>query len=407
MTPVEPGIVDFGELEATLEQLGWDDLMSGRETALLEKSLTQVAGAPVAIITVAGELPAAPIRHQLQTVAWVTGDLDTSLLQGLARTAERVLYQASRYYLAANLHLDVVQRNYGELQQQHARLQESEARYRELSEQLEERVQAQVAQIEDRQRRLYASEKLNAVGRLGAGVAHEINNPIGFMRSNLSSARDYMETFAELSKRLRTLPGGEALARELDLDFMIPDFQDLIDETIEGAGRVASIVSALRRFAGTDESGASSACINEVLQGVWAVAEGSLGDMTVDWALDESVPPVTVDRAGISQAFYNLMENASLSAERPVGLVVETEGYGQGVRVRIRDDGDGMEPEVLARAFDPFYTTRSVGAGTGLGLSVCRDTIRAHGGGIDISSEPGSGTVVSVWLPGKPPAGDS
>ncbi|PAU81771.1 ATP-binding protein [Halovibrio salipaludis] len=407
MPSVEPGIGDFGELEARLEQLGWDDLMSGRETALLEKSLTQVAGVPVAIVMAAGEQPVAPIRHQLQTVAWVSADLDTGLLQGLARTAERVLYQASRYYLAANLHLDVVQRNYQELQQQHARLQASEARYRELSEQLEERVQAQVAQIEDRQRRLYASEKLNAVGRLGAGVAHEINNPIGFIRSNLNSARDYLGTFAELSKRLRTLPGGEELARELDLDFVVPDFQDLIDESIDGSARVAAIVSALRRFAGTDESGVCATCINELLQGVWAVAEGSLGEMRVDWALDESVPPVELDRAGISQAFYNLMENASLAAERPVGLVVETEGHEQGVRVRIRDDGDGMAPEVLARAFDPFYTTRSVGAGTGLGLSVCRDTIRAHGGGIDISSEPGSGTVVSVWLPGNPPAGES
>lgn len=403
MAPVDSETGDLGQLETLLDQLGWCDLMTERETALLEKALSQVSGRAVSIVVATCEPSAVPIRHQLHTVAWVTADLEASVLQGLARTAERVLYQASRYYLAANLHLDVVQRNYEELQQQHAQLQASEARYRELSEQLEQRVQEQVAQIEDRQRRLYASEKLNAVGRLGAGVAHEINNPIGFIRSNLSSARDYLGTLAELSERLRTLPGGEALARELDLDFVIPDFQDLVGESIDGANRVADIVGALRRFAGTDESGTATAGINELLQEVWTVAEGSLESVLVSWNLDESIPPIRMDRASLGQAFYNLLENASQAGNGAVAVAVETQGHEHGVYVRIRDDGEGMTPEALSRVFEPFYTTRSVGAGTGLGLSVCWDTVQSHGGDIELSSEPGHGTVVSVWLPTAPP----
>ncbi len=407
MSSGDSGAEGFQALEETLEDLGWHDLMSPRETELLERALERVVGVPVRILMQPDEQPVAAVRHQLVTVAWVGAAVGEATLAGLARTVERVLYQASRYYLAANLHLDVVQRNYQALQEEHARLQDSEARYRALSGELEERVRAQVTEIEDRQRQLYAAEKLNAVGRLGAGVAHEINNPIGFMRSNLSSARGYLDSLSALSRRLRELPGGEALAQEFDLDFVVPDFQELIDESLEGSARVADIVSALRRFAGTDDTGTASICINDLLQGVWAVAGGSLSGLRVHWNLDGALPPIRADRAGLSQAFYNLLENASLAADRPVGAVIETEGQTEGILVRIRDDGEGMAPEVLGRAFEPFYTTRAVGAGTGLGLSVCRDTIRAHGGDIEVDSEQGKGSVFLVWLPFTPAVASS
>ncbi|MDX1587638.1 MAG: ATP-binding protein [Oleiphilaceae bacterium] len=391
------------DLDEVLESLSWGDLVSTTETQRLQKQLSALAGGPVAIATQPpqeGDTGARPVTYQLETLAWVTGDLPESALDAAAGVLERVLYQAARYYLAANLHLEVVRRDYAALEEKHQALVASEARYRVLSGELEEQVRQQVRQIEDRQRRLYAAEKLNAVGRLGAGVAHEINNPIGFIRSNLNTSRDYVATFVRLIERLESLPGSGALMTDLDLEWVLSDFQQLTEESLDGARRIAEIVAHLRRFAGTDDQGPQWLSVTSLLEGVWAVASPRLGDkLAVDWQLDEDLPQLLLDRAAISQVFYNVLENSAQAAERPVHVTISGALEDQGVALVFSDDGDGMGPETLAHLFDPFFTTKPVGSGTGLGLTVCRDTLMGLGGDIQVSSTEGEGTRVRIWLP--------
>lgn len=397
------------DLDAALEALNWSQLVSGSETQRLQQQLSALAGGPVEIVTEAGQPTGRtghPVTYQLETLAWVCGDLPAERLAAAAGVLERVLYQAARYYLAANLHLEVVRRDYAALEEKHQALQASEARYRALSGELEEQVRAQVGQIEDRQRRLYAAEKLNAVGRLGAGVAHEINNPIGFIRSNLNTSQDYVATLLRLNERLQSLPGGEALIAELDLEWVLPDFQQLTTESLEGADRIASIVSDLRRFAGTDDQGPQWLSLNTLLEGVWAVASPRLGDqLEVHWQLAPDLPDLLLERAPLSQAFYNVLENSAQAGEGPVHVTITSACADQGVTVSFSDDGEGMSPETLEHLFDPFFTTKPVGSGTGLGMTVCRDTLVSHGGDIRVSSAPGEGTRVSIWLPlASPPS---
>lgn len=400
MKPDDAEVAHFHAIEDQLEKLRWQDLVSEAETRRLAAELSGLCGSAVAIPEHKPEGPSWPVRHQLETVAHVSADLPEERLRHLAAVVERVLYQASRYYLAANLHLDVVNKNYAELKEQHEALKASEARYRELSGQLEQRVQEQVARIEDRQRRLYASEKLNAVGRLGAGVAHEINNPIGFVQSNLNAAQAYINDLRQLRGKLEALPGGPELVRDEDLGFVLDDFEDLTRESLSGAGRIAAIVSALRRFAGTDDTGPQMLSLNELLSGVWDVASPHLqAEAEVEWHLDDSVSPLYLDRASLSQAFYNIVENCAQSASRKIGLSIRTEQAEDGVRATICDNGDGMGQDVLEHVFEPFFTTRPVGSGTGLGLTVCRDTVLAHGGTIDVTSEPGQGSCFHLWFP--------
>ncbi|TVP54613.1 MAG: hypothetical protein EA349_11150 [Halomonadaceae bacterium] len=424
------------DLDAHLEALNWNALVSDKETRRLEQQLTQFAGVALTIVTrepvPPATTPSYPVSYQLETLAWVVGPAPDPTLAAAAGLLERVLYQAARYYLAANLHLEVVHRDYAALLAKHQALQSSEARYRDLSAELAKQVEAQVQQIEDRQRRMYAAEKLNAVGRLGAGVAHEINNPIGFIRSNLNSSREYIETFQQLRQRLEGLPGGEALVKELDLDWLLGDFSQLTEESLEGAERIGAIVAALRRFAGTDDQGPQQLAINPLLEGVWAVAAPRLGaQLEVTWQLQDKLPPLTLERAAISQVFYNLLENAAQSAPRTVQVTISTalasrvaessseiagENAGEsraqgaekqepGLWVEIRDNGDGMTADTLTHLFDPFFTTKPVGSGTGLGLTVCRDTLLAMGGDIQASSAPGKGTRMRVWLPLPAPIG--
>ena len=390
----------FRTIEDQLEQLRWQDLVSEVETRRLTAELSGLCGCNVTLSEHKPEGDSWPVRHQLETVAYVSADVPEERLKHLAAVVERVLYQASRYYLAANLHLDVVNRNYAELKEKHEALKSSEVRYRELSEQLEERVREQVTRIEDRQRRLYASEKLNAVGRLGAGVAHEINNPIGFVQSNLNAAQSYIKDLRTLQEKLEALPGGAELARDQDLAFVLDDFEELSRESLEGAGRIAAIVSALRRFAGTDDTGAQTLSLNDLLAGVWDVAAPHLqAEAEVEWHLDDSVSPLYLDRASLSQAFYNIVENCAQSASRRVGISIRTEEAGNGVRATICDDGDGMTQDIVDHLFEPFFTTRPVGSGTGLGLTVCRDTVLAHRGTIEVTSEPGHGSCFHLWFP--------
>jgi signal transduction histidine kinase len=344
----------------------------------------------------------APLRLDFEVVGKlsVSGGSNDEV-QRLADWMELVLAGAYRYRMAADIHMEAVHADYEALQKKHADLQASEARYRELAFELERKVAEQVELIMQAQRQLYQTEKMASVGSLAAGMAHEINNPIGFIRSNAATSLDYVEKLATVLQAYRKGAHAQASAAwdEVDLDFIMEDFPTLIQESISGADRVARIIANLKRYASIDYALSAEVDLNEAVKIVAAIVADQLPE-NVRFETDlHPLPRLVCDQGRINQMLLSLVQNA-VQATSGKGVVRVTTGVESGeIRIAVTDDGVGIAPDILTRIFDPFFTTREVGQGTGLGLTVSRDIAVAHGGRIEVSSVQGSGSTFTLCLP--------
>ena len=226
-----------------------DDLLPRERQERLTQLLQALLGHPLAL-TEQATAGAEAVEFNLETLAWLSCPDAPALQEPAARLVEFVLFYVGKYRLAANLHHDTTEASFAELQRQHAELQESETRYRALSAQLQSRVNEQVKVIETTQQQLYESARLRAIGQLAAGVAHEINNPIGFIASNLRVAGDYLN---ELAEKLPTEPATTAL---------LEDFRALLKESGSGTQRIATIVADLKTFSNIDQNDFVSCDLN-------------------------------------------------------------------------------------------------------------------------------------------------
>jgi signal transduction histidine kinase len=323
-------------------------------------------------------------------------------LQAGAEMLELLLRSQQRYHMAARLHEEQVSHDYQRLQQEHAALLKSELKYRKLSEELEARVQQQVETLKAAERQLSQAEKLASVGQLAAGVAHEINNPIGFIRSNLSTAADYVRQMAKVGEAVRSGDAGKIAAtwKDADMDYVLEDFGALLQESISGADRVKRIIADLKEFSNVDRSAEDVIFLNESVRAVCNIAHTQLGgDIELILGLGE-LPPFQCQPGHMNQMLLNLLLNAIQAIGDDKGVIrIETTMAGPDIRIRVADTGCGIPPENLAKIFDPFFTTRDVGKGTGLGLTVCRDIVQAHGGRIEVESKLGEGSTFTIYLP--------
>lgn len=340
-----------------------------------------------------GKLPEGAAREplvvELEPVGYVAAAVPPIRLKAAASLIRQILSARSRYLLAASFHHEAVNADY-------EALRASELRYKALSEALEQRVKEQVGQLETQQRQLYVAEKFAAVGQLAAGVAHEINNPIGFIRSNLNTFASYLEEFAKLKADLAR--AGETWQR-LDLDFVLSDGRDLLKDCIAGADRISRIVRDLKGFSNVDGASEETIDINECVQRAVTLLTPRV-PAGVRLELDLSpLPPRRCQPWQLSEALLNILHNAVQAVGDSGEVRVASRSANGELVIEIADNGCGMAPETLAKIFDPFYTTREVGAGTGLGLTVARDIVQAHEGSIAVASEPGHGTTVTVKLP--------
>ncbi|MDD3354130.1 ATP-binding protein [Zoogloea sp.] len=320
-------------------------------------------------------------------------------LQAAARLFMGLLRAEARYRAASALHLEAVTQDFETLKLEHARLLASEARYRKLSEELEERVAVQVTTLKQRQEQLYQAEKLASVGQLAAGMAHEINNPLGFVRSNLGTLRLYLDKFAALRPQLAD---AQTAWQTLDLDYVLEDSPDLLRDCDGGLERIARIVADLKSFSHVDRPEKALADLNTCLKHAVSVIEASLPP-GVELITDLNPLPCQQCNPGhLNQVFYSLIRNgiqAIQDSGHPGKVTIRSCATPEDIRILLHDNGIGMTAEQLARAFEPFYTTRAVGNGTGLGLSTARNIILAHGGQITLKSLPGQGTTVYLRFP--------
>jgi PAS domain S-box-containing protein len=258
------------------------------------------------------------------------------------------------------------------------------------------------------------SEKLASIGQLAAGVAHEINNPIGFVTSNLATISEYLEfmrTLITLYRRLRELPPGDGARADLelqlatvleeeDLDYVLGDLDSVLAESVEGASRVTEIVQNLKSFARHDSQQKKpidlNDCVESMIRLVWNELKYSC---TIRKEL-APLPPVLCHGGQISQVVMNILVNAAHAIGEDGGTItIRTWVSGEEAVISIADTGRGMTSEVMARIFEPFFTTKDVGKGTGLGLSISHGIITDHGGRIEVESTPGAGSTFRIVLP--------
>ncbi len=258
-------------------------------------------------------------------------------------------------------------------------------------------------EIRETQARLLHTSKMASLGQLVAGIAHELNNPIGFIYSNMSHLKDYADKLIELV-RLGSKDAKEMKSRskEVDFDYIVKDMPKLIKSCEDGARRVRDIVVGLRNFSRLDEAQFKEVDLHESLDNTLNLISGELKNRIKVIKNYDTLPLITCYPSQLNQVFMNILTNAAQAIEGEGEIEVSTHHLGDRVEVRIRDSGKGMSKTTTERIFDPFFTTKTVGSGTGLGLSISYGVIEKHGGEIHVESEVGKGTTFIITLPIKP-----
>lgn len=272
------------------------------------------------------------------------------------------------------------------------------------------KLQETLQELRETQQQLIHSEKMNSLGKLVAGVAHELNNPISFVYSNLYTLETdiahvfntYAEMEAMIASNCPTTLAEEikTLRKKKDLDFLREDITDMTKESKIGIERVKTIVEDLRKFSRLDEAELKQVNLQETIRSTMTILRPELIHKEIQFEL--SVPDIVVEcyPGQLNQAIMNVLMNA-IQAVGTGGVISFTarEQGGQ-IQLLIEDNGSGIPPEILDKVFDPFFTTKPVGSGTGLGLSITYKIIHdLHKGSIDIHSEPGHGCTVVLSIP--------
>lgn len=277
-----------------------------------------------------------------------------------------------------------------------------------------------LTQLKSIQAQLIQSEKMASIGQLAAGVAHEINNPMGFISSNLNTLAEYAADLTALIEKLTQVAvaveaghweqasalAAQALeySRQIDSAFLLQDMVQAINESREGAERVRRIVLDLRDFSREDTGEPTYADLNAALESTLNIVWNELKYKATVHREYGELPPVRCWPMRLQQVFMNLLVNAAQAIPERGEITVRTYARDEKVYVEIRDTGIGIPPEHMSRIFDPFFTTKEVGKGTGLGLSVALGIVERHGGRIEVESQVGKGSTFTVILPVHGPA---
>ena len=379
------------------------------------------------------EITIFPLIHEVETIGYLllryekTGDRRPYPIIPLGSLIIKFLNHlvVSKYtrLLTAGLHGRVMEYSYAQLKQKAALLEKSEQKYRLLSESLEKEVEKKTEKIKQTQAKLMQQEKLVAIGRLAAGVAHEINNPLGFIRSNIGILGEYITDLCELAEEYNSFERAfyasknvyptikeidqifkkiNAVKKDIDLDFILCDKTNIVSESKEGANRIKKIISDLKEFASIDQPGKTkadiNACIDSALNILANVFEGK-AEIVKDYS---ELPMITCYRQKMNQVFMNLLLNAADAIKDKGTITIATRPNKSNkhcVEISIADTGVGIPPENLNCVFEPFFTTKDIGSGIGLGLSTSYDIIKSHGGILNVESQSGQGSVFTIKLP--------
>jgi two-component system NtrC family sensor kinase len=265
------------------------------------------------------------------------------------------------------------------------------------------------------------SEKMASIGQLAAGVAHEINNPIGFVGSNLEALSDYLRDYNTLLGHYQSMAaalgkaGVDNLAatvnthleaihkfeKEIEIAYLKGDIPDLLKDCIEGTSRVGKIVADLKNFAHPGNDKQMLMDINKGLESTLNVVANEIKYKAIVIKEFGKIPLVEAWPQKLNQVFMNILVNCAQAIPEKGEIRIHTFVDGGNVKIAISDTGSGIPPDNLPKIFDPFFTTKAVGKGTGLGMNIAYNIVKEHRGNIEVKSEMGKGTCFTIILPGK------
>ncbi len=285
-----------------------------------------------------------------------------------------------------------------------------------LKKQIADRIEAEKV-LKRNQAQMVQSEKMAGLGQLAAGVAHEINNPVGFVMSNLQTLKKYAASIKKMiatyESALDPVRKGEwtacqsrigevaATREDEDIAYILDDLDNLVNESIDGTTRVKDIVKGLKSFARVDEAEMKEADINEGIESTLKIVWNEIKYKCEVVKKLNPLPMIVCFPGQLNQVFMNLIVNAAQAMPSQGTLTIETGVQGDEIVIRFSDTGSGIKPENMEKLFNPFFTTKAVGKGTGLGLSVSYGIIKKHKGDISVESQVGVGTTFTIRLPLK------
>ncbi len=263
--------------------------------------------------------------------------------------------------------------------------------------------------LQEQQATILQQDKMACIGQLAAGIAHDINNPIGFVKGNIEVLGGFWEKISQFiaiqDQALKKSGPAEAYEktgssrRTLQIDYILEELPAVLEECLEGTDRVNKIVLNLKGFSRFDEPEAQLTDIHECLESTISIIWNELrykATITRDYG---QTPKIFCFPQQLNQVFMNLLINASHAIDQWGEIVIKTWADDTDLYIAIKDTGKGIPEENLSKIFEPFFTTKEVGVGTGLGLSIVYDIVQNHGGKISAESVPGSGTVFTIRLP--------
>lgn len=273
------------------------------------------------------------------------------------------------------------------------------------------------AELTSRQAIILHQDKMASIGLLAAGVAHDINNPIGFVTNNLEELRIYLVRLQAFIEEQQAIIQASAPPEELKklhedwnqlgIEYILDDFGALIAESLEGATRVSDIVKNLRNFSRVDDFAFKLADINECLESSIKITQHELRHKAQVHRQFGEIPKIFCCPQQLNQAFMNLLVNAAHAIDKRGEVTLKSWSDTDGVHISITDTGCGIPEKLLPKIFEPFFTTKEAGKGTGLGLSIVADIIKLHQGEISVQSRPDQGTTFTITLPIRPEVGDA
>jgi len=277
------------------------------------------------------------------------------------------------------------------------------------------KIKQQYEELKATQGQLVHSEKMASIGQLAAGVAHEINNPLGYVNSNLNSLKEYLSDLKQFIDELTALiptksdhtsSDSETLEKQVsqlkekhDIDFILTDTDELISESIFGMKKVKKIVLGLKNFSHAGEGKKKKVNINECIEDTVRIVWNEIKyhcEIKKNYA---ELPETYCHPNQLNQVFMNLLINAGHAIKQKGLITITTEFKDDHIYIQFRDNGSGIDEQHISQLFNPFFTTKPVGQGTGLGLSISYGIIENHNGTIEVESESGKGTCFKISLP--------
>ena len=374
----------------------------------VKEALAHLAREPFAIVLTDVYMPGLSGVELLREVVARYPDTAVIMVSGIDRT-QRVLDTlrlGAFDYLIKPCDLDVLEHSVERALERRALLC-SGRRYKQDLEKQNTELARRKAELERLQAQIVHNEKMASLGQLAAGVAHELNNPAGFIHGNMDILSEYatgLERLLSLYDAL-TLPQElsaqvQALKEEIDYRESLADLRSIIDDCRDGAERICDVVQNLRTFSRLDEAEYKKVDLHEGIESTVRLLSRYYTSGTVILKRDYGqLPPVDCFAGQLNQVWMNLLVNAAQAVREGGEVTITTRLVSEMVMVTITDNGYGIAPEHLDKIFDPFFTTKPVGDGTGLGLSITHSVIERHGGFIKVESRLGKGTTFRVTIP--------